>query len=211
VTSPGAIASLRAEDLPAGIFGAYGHFHVSSYYLQAALRPSLGELFAEARRAGLSTSLDPGYDPAEEWSGGLRETLREVDVFLPSESEIEGITGRQDVVEGLRALDNGHTLMVAKLGAQGCVALEGGSVVRVEAFPIEAVDTTGAGDSFDAGFLHWWLKGKALRECMEFGAVCGALSTRGLGGIEAQPGEAEAGAYMLRGVRDWPLMNADER
>src|ERR1019366_533618 len=105
VTYPGAISSLRAEDLPKGIFAGYRHFHVSAYFLQDGLRPGLMELFAEARRLGLSTSLDTGYDPSEQWSGELIDTLREVDVFLPNESEIQGITNRQDVMDGLRALD----------------------------------------------------------------------------------------------------------
>src|ERR1035437_10147927 len=154
VTYPGAISSLRAEDLPKGIFAGYRHFHVSSYFLQDGLRPGLKRLFAAARKADLSTSLDTGYDPSEQWSADLVDTLREVDVFLPNESEIQCITKRQDVVDGLGALDNGHTLVVGKLGKEGCIALQHGALVKVDAFPIQAVDTTGAGDSFDAGFLQ---------------------------------------------------------
>ena len=112
VTYPGAMTSLRAEDLPKGVFAGCRHFHVSSYFLQDGLRPGLKNLFAEARRLGLSTSLDTGYDPSEQWSADLIDTLQEVDVFLPNELEIQGIANRQDVVDGLRALDNGHTLVV---------------------------------------------------------------------------------------------------
>ncbi len=196
VTYSGAITSLRAEDLPNGIFAGHRHFHVSAYFLQDGLRPGLKDLFAEARRLGLSTSLDTGYDPSEQWSAQLMDTLQEVDVFLPNESEIQGITSRQDVVEGLRALDNGHTLVVGKLGAEGCVLLDQGTLVKVEAFPIQVVDTTGAGDSFDAGFLHAWLRGRPLKDCLRLGAACGALSTRGLGGTATQPTEEEAENYI---------------
>lgn len=196
VTYPGAISSLRAEDLPKGIFGGYRHFHVSAYFLQDGLRPGLKDLFAEARRLGLSTSLDTGYDPSEQWSAELIDTLQEVDVFLPNESEIQGITNRQDVLDGLRALDNGHTLVVGKLGSEGCLSLYEGTLIKVEAFPVQAVDTTGAGDSFDAGFLHAWLRGNPLRDCMRFGAACGALSTRGLGGTAMQPSEEEVESYV---------------
>jgi sugar/nucleoside kinase (ribokinase family) len=201
VTCPGAIASLRAEDLPKGVFTAYRHFHVSAYFLQDGLRPGLKELFAEARRLGLSTSLDAGYDPSERWSPELIDTLQEVDVFLPSESEIQGITHCRDVVEGLRALDNGHTLVVGKLGPEGCISLSQGTLIKVESFPIEVVDTTGAGDSFDAGFLHAWLRGGPLRDCMQFGAACGALSTRGLGGTTTQPTEQEVESYVYAQAR----------
>ena len=71
-----------------------------------------------------------------------------------------------------------------------------GTSIKVEAFPVQVVDTNGAGDSFDAGFLHAWLKGNPLRDCMRFGAACGALSTRGLGGTATQPSEEEAEGYM---------------
>jgi sugar/nucleoside kinase (ribokinase family) len=196
VTYPGAMASLRAEDLPKGIFAGYRHFHVSAYFLQDGLRPGLKNLFAEARRLGLSTSLDTGYDPSEQWSADLIDTLQEVDVFLPNELEIQGIANRQDVVDGLRALDNGHTLVVGKLGSEGCLSLDQGTLVKVEAFPVQVVDTTGAGDSFDAGFLHAWLRGRPLRDCLRFGAACGALSTRGMGGTATQPSEEEVESFV---------------
>lgn len=196
VTYPGAIASLRAEDLPKDIFAGYRHFHVSGYFLQDGLRPGLKGLFAEARRQGLSTSLDAGYDPTEKWSPDLIDTLREVDAFFPNETEIVAITGCGDVVEGLRALDNGHTLVVGKLGAEGCITLSQGKVIKVGAFPIEVVDTTGAGDSYDAGFLHSWLRGRPIEDCLHFASACGALSTRGLGGTATQPTEEEAESYL---------------
>src|SRR4051812_48595147 len=109
VTFLGAIAALRAEDLPDRIFSGHEHFHVSSYYLQEALRPQLKGRFAAARRRGLTTSLDTGYDPSETWGSQLLDTLTEVDVFLPNEVEIQKITGCRDVEEGVRRLHNGRT------------------------------------------------------------------------------------------------------
>jgi len=196
ITYLGAIASLRAEDLPATVFAGHSHLHVAAYFLQDSLRPGLKRLFAEARRQGLSTSLDTGYDPAGKWSDGLGETLQEVDVFLPNETEIHAITGCEDVVAGLRALDNGHTLVVGKLGANGCIALERGRTITAPAFPVNVVDTTGAGDSFDSGFLHAWLQGRPLQDCLCLATACGALSTRGLGGTATQPTEREAESYI---------------
>jgi sugar/nucleoside kinase (ribokinase family) len=202
VTYSGAISSLRAADLPGGVFPGYRHFHVAAYFLQDALRPGLKELFAEARRQGLSTSLDPGYDPSEKWSRDLIDTLTEVDVFFPNETEIRGITGCEQVTDGLHALENGHTLVVGKLGSEGCIALQQGKWVKAGTFPVEVVDTTGAGDSFDAGFLHAWLKGRPLQDCLHFAAACGALSTRGLGGTTTQPTEEEAETYLHAQARN---------
>lgn len=187
----GSIAGLRAEHVPDSLLAGYQHLHVSSYYLQQGLRPGCRELFARARRLGLSTSLDPGFDPAERWDGGLRDTLAEVDLFFPNEVELAGLGGEDDPVEALRRLSNGRTRIVAKLGTAGCLTLDEGAPLRVPAFPVVAVDTTGAGDSFNAGFLHAYLEGAPLPECLAWGAACGALSTRGLGGTSAQATEEE--------------------
>jgi len=191
ITYLGAIAALRAEDVPEAILGNFRHLHVGGYYLQDALRPGLKNLFAAAHRAGLTTSLDCGYDPSEKWGPDIFDTLTEVDVFLPNETEVCAIARRRDPIEGLRALSGGRTLVVAKLGRDGCAAIEGGQLRFVPSFPVRVVDTTGAGDSFNAGFLHAWLSKRPLEDCLRFGAACGALSTRGMGGTTTQPSVPE--------------------
>jgi sugar/nucleoside kinase (ribokinase family) len=191
VTYLGAIAALRAADLPDPLFTGRQHFHVSAYYLQDALRPELKDRFAAAHRAGLTTSLDTGYDPSETWSPEVLDTLTEVDVFLPNEVEIQKISGCREVEEGISRLENGRTLIIGKLGAKGCIARRDGKWIRVEALAVDVVDSTGAGDSFNAGFLHTWLRGEPIESCMRFAAACGSLSARGLGGVASQPTEAE--------------------
>jgi sugar/nucleoside kinase (ribokinase family) len=189
----GAIGALRAADVPDDAFAGAGHLHVSSYFLQGGLRPGLRSLFARARAAGLTTSLDPGFDPSERWDGDLVETLSEVDLFFPNEIEIRAITRTDAVPDALRRLGGGRARTVAKLGAQGCATLaDDGHVLQVPSYSVEAVDTTGAGDSFNAGFLHAWLGRRPLEECLRWGAACGSLSTRGLGGTARQATAEEA-------------------
>jgi sugar/nucleoside kinase (ribokinase family) len=200
VTYLGAIAALTGADVPDAAMAGLDHLHASSFYFQEGLRPDLPDVFARAGRAGLTTSLDTGFDPSGRWDGGLRETLRQTDLFFPNEVELQALTGCPDPEEGLRALANGRTRVVAKLGADGAMALEGGRVVHVPAYPVQAVDTTGAGDSFNAGFLHRWLQGAPLEDCLRLGAACGALSTLALGGTAAQPTLDEAEA-LVRGHR----------
>jgi sugar/nucleoside kinase (ribokinase family) len=187
ITYPGAIASLTAKDVPVAAFEAHRHLHVSAYYLQQGLRAGLGELFAAARAAGLTTSLDPGWDPSGKWGRDVLDAIAVADVFLPNESEIRAITGCPRIEDGLRSLDNGRTLTICKLGREGCVARHRGALVRAPSFQIVAVDTTGAGDSFAAGFLHAWLRKRELLDCLRFASACGALSTRGVGGTGGQP------------------------
>jgi sugar/nucleoside kinase (ribokinase family) len=191
VTFPGAIATLRADDVSGALLAGADHLHVSSYYLQRALRPDCKKLFARARAAGLSTSLDPGFDPQQAWAADLLDTLIEVDLFLPNELELAAITGRDGVLDGLRALDNGHTQTVVKRGQLGCAGLDQGQLLEVPAFAVNPVDSTGAGDSFDAGFLHAWLRGQTLHDCMRWGSACGSLSTRRTGGTAGQASVSE--------------------
>jgi sugar/nucleoside kinase (ribokinase family) len=199
VTYLGAIRALRGADIPDATLAGLDHLHASSFFFQEGLQPDFPELFARARRAGLTTSLDTGFDPTGGWDGGLRATLRETDLFFPNEVELLALTGCSDPAQGLRKLANTRTRVVAKLGTRGAMTLEGDCVVHVPAYVAPAVDTTGAGDSFNAGFLYRWLEGAPLVECLRLGCACGALSTRGLGGTAAQPTLEEAEALVRSG------------
>lgn len=196
VTYLGSITALAAEDVEDRLFAGADHVHVSSYFLQSRLRPGCRDLFRRAHTHGLTTSLDPGFDPAETWGPELSGTLGEVDVFFPNEVELAGITGDTDPARGLVALGNGRTLTVAKLGARGAIARRNGATIVQTPLPVTPVDTTGAGDSFDAGFLHAWLAGRPLEEALALGAACGALSTLGLGGTGGQPTLEQAEAFL---------------
>lgn len=196
LTYLGSIAALQASDVLNEYFRGCRHLHVSSFFLQRALRPGLKSLLARAHENGLTTSIDPGFDPEEEWGGDLIDTLHEVDVFLPNEVELAAISGKENPIEALQTLENGRTLTVAKLGSKGCVTLRNGDIVRVPAFAVSPIDTTGAGDSFNAGFLHAWLRGMDVQDAMRFGAACGAISTLGLGGTANQPSESQAREFI---------------
>lgn len=186
VTYLGAIVGLRAADVEDDALSGVTHLHVSSFFLQKGLRPGCRELFARASGRGITTSLDCGHDPDEQWNSGLREVLAETDIFLPNGEELCAITGCRGPIEALSVLENGRTRTVAKLGSQGCLTLERGEALHVPALPVDAVDTTGAGDSFNAGFLHAWLEGRDVHACLRFASACGSLSTQALGGIAAQ-------------------------
>lgn len=196
VTHAGAIADLRADEVSDALLAQADHLHVSSFYLQEALRPQCKRLFERARAAGLMTSLDPGFDPRRIWGVDLIDTLQAVDLFLPNEDELLAITGRDSLADALHALANGRTRTVVKRGRLGCVTLDGGGLLHVPAYDVDAIDSTGAGDSFDAGFLHAWLRDMPLLECLRWGSACGSLSTRGIGGTTRQATEAEVIALL---------------
>jgi sugar/nucleoside kinase (ribokinase family) len=196
VTYLGSIAALRAAEIEDGWFAHYRHLHVSSFFMQQALRPDVRTLLARARRHGLTTSIDPGFDPSEQWGADLTEALDEADLFFPNEVELAAVTGESDPAAALRVLAGRRAVTIAKLGARGCMTLVEGRLVEVPEFPIDPVDTTGAGDSFNAGFLHRWLAGRNIEESMRYGAACGALSTQGLGGTAAQPTHEQVAEFL---------------
>jgi len=201
VTYLGSIEHLRAADVTDDMLAGFAHLHVSSFFLQRGLRPGLKQLFARAHNCGLTTSLDPGFDPEDRWERDLIDTLLETDIFFPNEVELAAMTGNPDPQKGLQALKNGRTLFVAKLGANGCMALEHDSIQAVPGFPVTPIDTTGAGDTFDAGFLHAWLDGESLTSALRFAAACGAFSTLGAGGTGHQPSAEEARGFMVQCTR----------
>lgn len=196
----GATTALREEEVADECLEGAAHLHVSSYFLLDALRPRCLHLFRRARGFGLTVSMDPCCDPASKWGGReFRDLLNEVDLLIPNEAELRGISGRSDPLEGLKVLQNGRTRVVVKLGPSGALALgEDGKPVRQAAPPIQPVDPTGAGDSFNAGFLHAWLRGKPAEECLKLAVACGSYSTLGLGGTAHQAGLEEAEAFIRK-------------
>ncbi|TMR96875.1 carbohydrate kinase family protein [Nonomuraea basaltis] len=189
LTSPGCLPYLTVEDVPRGLAS---HVHVSSYFLQPALAAGLPGLLAGERRAGATTSLDTNDDPAGAWDG-LADVLPEVDVFLPNAAEAAAIAARlfgagHECVEAAAARLGGlGPAVIVKDGGNGALAWESGLLTRAAAGPVEPVDTVGAGDSFNAGFIAARLRGMSLGECLRVAVTCGSLSTQAPGGTAAQP------------------------
>ena len=192
LTALGTIAALRSEDVDLDLLTDSRHVHVSSYYLQEGLQPDLPALFDKAHRAGATTSIDPNWDPNERWDAGLLDLLWLTDYFMPNSAEARAITGIDDIDVATESLSERGTTLAVKFGQGGGLAKSGDELVHVEAVPVDVVDTTGAGDSFDAGFLAGRLKGWPIERCLQLAVACGSLSTRAAGGITAQPTLDEA-------------------
>jgi sugar/nucleoside kinase (ribokinase family) len=195
LTFPGAIGALRADEIPDDLLRRARHLHVASYFLQDALRPGLPGLFRRAHALGLTTSLDTNYDPTERWEG-LDQLLPLTDVFLPNATEACALTGVPDVEEAAARLARIVWVVAVKLGAEGALGVQGEQMARVSSLPVAVVDTVGAGDNFDAGFLYGYLHGWPLERALRLGTVCGALSTRAAGGVAGQPTLDEVLTYL---------------
>jgi sugar/nucleoside kinase (ribokinase family) len=191
LTYAGSIAALRRGHLDLDMLGRARHLHLGSYFLLDGLRPDVPALFAAAHARGLTVSLDTNYDPAERWER-LDAVLPHVDILLPNEAELLAISGAADVETGLARLAGRVPLVAVKRGGAGALARRGAEVVAAAAPPVAVVDTTGAGDSFDAGLLYGQLAGWELARSLRLACVCGALSTQAAGGTAAQPDLAAA-------------------
>jgi sugar/nucleoside kinase (ribokinase family) len=195
LTHVGAINRLRAEQVTRALLQKARHLHVASYFLQTALRPGLPELFRAAHQLGLTTSLDTNWDPSGTWMG-FDELLGQVDVFLPNQNEALAISRASTLETALQILSHKCRVVAVKCGKNGALAQRGDEGARAAALPVQVIDTVGAGDSFDAGFLCGWLNGWSLEKTLALAAACGSLSTRAPGGTSAQPTLDEAIRYV---------------
>jgi len=185
LTYPGTITELTLADLDLDYLSDSRHFHFSSFYLQSGLRPDVPELFRRLKAAGLTISLDTNDDPEDRWANSLRDVLRHVDVLLPNEREACKIAGTDDLDLAVARLSETVSLVGVKLGARGAMAQRGNDRLECPAVKVDVVDPVGAGDSFDAGFLHQYVLGAGISDCLAWGNLAGALSTTRPGGTEA--------------------------
>ena len=185
LTYPGTMAALRLSDLDIDYLKSARHFHLSSLFLLHALEPDLPALFKQLKEAGMTISLDTNDDPSGQWSGVFPELLPYVDVLLPNDGEACRITRKETVDEALEELSQQVPCVAIKCGSRGSMVRMAGETFTVSGIAVNPVDTIGAGDSFNAGFLFGWLNGWPPGKCAYAGNVTGALSTLRVGGTEA--------------------------
>lgn len=185
LTYPGCMAEMSLAHLDIDYLKSARHFHLSSYFLHRALLPQMASLFKELKQAGLTISLDTNDDPADQWEDGITQVLPYVDVLMPNEREACKLARAEDFKEAVQSLLEDIPLLVVKRGAKGATAFTTKEEVSVKAIPVEVVDPVGAGDSFNAGFLHKWTESKPLVECLAYGNLAAACSTTQPGGTEA--------------------------
>jgi sugar/nucleoside kinase (ribokinase family) len=197
LTHVGLMSALRAENLTDNLLSQARHLHVASYFLQTKLQPDLPALFQRAHVLGLTTSLDTNYDPSEKWLG-FDELLAVTSVFLPNETEAKSLTGVDNVDEAAIRLGQKVELTAIKLGAQGALGVTSSQKIKVSSIPVKVVDTVGAGDSFDAGFIYGYLNRWPIEKSLRLACICGALSTQKAGGTDGQPMLSEALKFGVR-------------
>jgi len=212
LTSPGSLSLFGPEHLDESLLARTSHVHAASFFLQPRLAEALPKLFADAQRAGASTSLDTNDDPSGRWALDRRTLLGAVDYLLPNEREAALLafgpsTGSNDPIAAARLLAGFGPTVVVKLGAGGAAAVVPGedSTQALRARLDESsddlgelIDTVGAGDAFDAGLIAGLVQRLDLSGALSLAVAVGTLSTRGIGGADGQPNAAAAAGLAQR-------------
>ncbi len=185
LTYPGTMFELQYSDIDMAYVLSARHLHLSSFFLHRALRPKIVDLFRQAKAAGLSTSLDTNDDPENKWDRDLIEVLKYVDVFLPNDREAKKIARTEDLSHAINFLAGLVKVVVVKRGASAAICRSGQGQFSLIPPAVKAVDDIGAGDSFGAGFIHQFLTGAKIEDCLAYANAAGAYSTTKEGGTEA--------------------------
>ncbi|MEO9512218.1 MAG: carbohydrate kinase family protein [Flavobacteriaceae bacterium] len=189
VTFPGAMEHLYEEEVTDDILKTARHLHLSSIFLQTGILKNVVKLFKRAKKLGLTTSMDPQWDPSELWNINLKELLPHIDVFLPNAEEFKLITGCETIASGIEKVKSFSNIIVIKDGARGAHLWNPDSQEQFITMPAflnkDVADCIGAGDSFDAGFVSSFLEGKDLKDCLRVGNITGAINTTASGGTTA--------------------------
>jgi|SRR5579863_948030 len=185
LTYPGTMFEMQYSDIDMEYVRQARHLHLSSFFLHRALRPRILNLFREAKQAGLTTSLDTNDDPENQWGKDLLETLKYVDVFFPNDREAKKIARTEDLSQAINLLAGLSKIVVVKRGSGSAICRAGEEQWSLTPPVVKMVDDVGAGDTFDAGFIHLYLRGAKLEDCLAFANIAAAYSVTKEGGTEA--------------------------
>ena len=187
ITYPGSNRELSIDDINLDLIeGRY--LHIASFFLQG-LRENTTKIVNYAHDKGMVTSFDTGWDPSG-WSEKdtelVRNVLKDVDIFFPNLREAEAITNLPDREKDRdktcdKLLDLGPEIIALKMGSSGSYIATTDEKVLIEPFGVNVVDTTGAGDVFNAAFIFGHFNGWNLKKTGRFANAAAALSTTGYG------------------------------
>lgn len=201
----GANGRVCATELDMDLIGSARVFHFAGALVMPGFdgEPA-ASVMRQAKEAGVLTSLDTVWNATVPWKELVAPLFPHTDVFLPSLSEAQQITGREEPAEVAAALlDMGVGTVALKMGEHGSFVANGETALTVPAFRIEALDGTGAGDAYVAGFLAGILKGWGLEETARFASATGALCASAMG--------TTAGVRDLAGTVEWMVERDGER
>jgi sugar/nucleoside kinase (ribokinase family) len=190
--SRGACAELHVTEEFSSWLNGVAELEIAGYaFLTKSSAECADRLISEAKRRGLPVALDVGIGPSRGIPEKIMQVAREVDTVFANASEAEALTSQPIADGAFKALEQvGAREVMLKLGGEGSLIRDHGELCRVPPFPVEVVDTTGAGDAFTAGLIAARQWGWPGRECALFANACGAAAATTMGAGERLPGSA---------------------
>ncbi|MCD9023563.1 carbohydrate kinase family protein [Cohnella silvisoli] len=200
ITYLGSNAELNLQQLDMNSVVLGRHVHLTGYRGSKNHKEYV-EMARKLKALGLTTSLDVGWDETGEWYAGVIELMKEVDIFFMNEVEVQHYTRRIPIEESIRELSRHSPHFVLKLGSAGAVATVDGVTMYRSGFEVPVVDTTGAGDSFNAGYIYGFLSGQPTEQCLLFANACGAMSITQFGGSAGTPDRTALERFIADNVK----------
>ncbi|MBD0415310.1 carbohydrate kinase family protein [Oryzicola mucosus] len=155
-----------------------GHLHIAEY----ATLNEIPDLVGQAKAHGLTVSLDPSWDETLIYDPAFLDRCNGVDLFLPNLEEALAITGKTGPDTAIAALAEAFPLVALKAGPDGAWLAASGKISQRSAPEVPVVDTTGAGDAFNAGFIDAWMRGESDDICLSAGISFGSAAVQAAGG-----------------------------
>jgi sugar/nucleoside kinase (ribokinase family) len=186
ITYAGSNMEVRMDNLNLNEIAEGRHVHVTGYKGRRNHEQYVA-LAKALKEKGVTLSCDVGWDDSGEWDKSVFELMQYFDVFLMNETEALHYTGIDKIEDSLRYMGQFGSNVVVKLGADGAISMKEGELTRLPGYSVQAVDTTGAGDSFNAGYLYGFLQKLDVESCLRYGNACGAMSVSAFGGSTGTP------------------------
>ncbi len=202
LTYPGTMYALTADHLDWNYLAGAKHLHLSSYFLQKGIQSQLPEVFRKVKHAKLTISLDTNDDPEDRWSSDIQNLFPYLDILFVNEREACKLAQTESLERAIDHLAQRVSLLAVKCGAAGALARTGDQQFTSPSLVVDLVDSIGAGDSFDAGFVHQFIRGASIEECLRFANLAGALSVTCRGGTEAFRDAAVREAFLKKHQTD---------
>lgn len=201
ITYTGTNAEVSLDSLDEESMRLGRHVHLTGYK-GSRNHAEYMELVRRLKGWGISVSFDVGWDESGEWYEGIFELVSLVDVFFLNKVEALNYARAASMEEAIRKFSARSPHVVFKMGPEGALAVRGVERVYRSAYCVQVRDTTGAGDSFNAGYIYGMLTGKPVGQSLEYGNACGAMSVGSYGGSTGISDEA--------GVREFIAQHAHQ-
>ena len=176
--SRGTITPLKSKDIKKKLITQSRAIHFDELFVEVIV-----EAAQIAKKSGIVVSIDVGN-----YEEGIEELKGKIDLFIASNDFLREYSGEENPSKGIKKLKEFRAkVTTVTLGSKGSLTIYNNELIEIPAYPVRAVDTTGAGDVFHGAFLFGWLKGWKIRQILRFASAAAAINCLSLGAHSGVP------------------------